>query len=312
MRFVVIVVAALLSLGLAAFGVVSAQKAAAPNAASANMPGEAAANTQRRFVDAKTARLPARSPVSQIAQAPVSEIPAAAAAPRRLPPRRCAWPRPHPRKAQPRPLPPRAPANAPTAEQAGHGGRRSAARAIFPRATDPAAWDFRASSRSTRPADPGSASSTSSNTTFSARRRSCSRSTTARGRRIPRRRQGAHRQCLKATFFEIGEHAMWHPGDHQAGDRSRRNSRHPHLVAQRSGPKSLRKRSRESQAGNRDGQQRRAYGRCGQGLPVAAFFRFPDLQHPPARSLLISANATSRYSRPTSTRSISNLRSPSS
>ena len=38
-------------------------------------------------------------------------------------------------------------------------------------------------------------------------------------------------ECLKATFFEIGEHATWHPGNHQTGDRGRHDRRHPYLVA---------------------------------------------------------------------------------
>ena len=67
-------------------------------------------------------------------------------------------------------------------------------------------------------------------------------------------------ECLKATFFEIGEHAMWHPeiakevaaagmtiGSHTWS--------HKDLAQE-----PLRQRSRTGQAGDRDGHQRRAHG----------------------------------------------------
>ena len=38
-------------------------------------------------------------------------------------------------------------------------------------------------------------------------------------------------ECLMASFFEIGEHATWHSGDHQAGDRGRHDGWHPYMVA---------------------------------------------------------------------------------
>ena len=66
MRFVVIIVAVLMILSLAAFGVVSAQKGATPTAIAASTEGVASA-TQ------KVPALPARVPVSQIAQATGSD-----------------------------------------------------------------------------------------------------------------------------------------------------------------------------------------------------------------------------------------------
>jgi hypothetical protein len=66
MRFVVIIVAVFL--GLAAFGVVSAQKGATPTATAASTVGVASA-TQR------VPALPTRAPVSQIAQATCSKTP---------------------------------------------------------------------------------------------------------------------------------------------------------------------------------------------------------------------------------------------
>jgi len=66
MRFVVIIVAALMILGLAAFGLVSAQKGATPTATAASTVRVASA-TQN------VPALPARAPVSQIAQATGSD-----------------------------------------------------------------------------------------------------------------------------------------------------------------------------------------------------------------------------------------------
>jgi hypothetical protein len=66
MRFVVIIVAALMILGLAALGVVSAQKGATPTATAASTVRVAPATQE-------ASTLPARAPVSQIAQATGSE-----------------------------------------------------------------------------------------------------------------------------------------------------------------------------------------------------------------------------------------------
>ena len=66
MRFVVIIVAALVIVGLAAFGLVSAQKGATPTVTAASTVRVASA-TQN------VPALPARAPVSQISQATGSE-----------------------------------------------------------------------------------------------------------------------------------------------------------------------------------------------------------------------------------------------
>ena len=85
-------------------------------------------------------------------------------------------------------------------------------RTAFQPATSPAAWALSASCRSTRPAAPPSASSTSSSTIF------CATSevvlTFDDGPwpvNTPMVIKALTDQCLKATFFEIGEHATWHP-----------------------------------------------------------------------------------------------------
>jgi hypothetical protein len=51
-------------------------------------------------------------------------------------------------------------------------------------------------------------------------------------------------ECLKATFFEIGKLATRHPENHQTSDRGRDDYRHPHMVTQGLGQKSLCKGSR--------------------------------------------------------------------
>ena len=66
MRFVVIIVGVLMILGLAAFGVVSAQKGATPTAIAASTVGVAS-------VRLEVSALPARAPISQIAQATGSD-----------------------------------------------------------------------------------------------------------------------------------------------------------------------------------------------------------------------------------------------
>ena len=66
MQFVVIIVAALMILGFAAFGLVSAQKGATPTATAASTVRVASATQNVPAV-------PARTPVSQIAQAKGSE-----------------------------------------------------------------------------------------------------------------------------------------------------------------------------------------------------------------------------------------------
>jgi hypothetical protein len=78
MRFVLTIVAALIILGLAAFGLVSAQKGATPTATAASTVRVASATRN-------VLALPARTPVSQIAQATGSETPVTATTPSRPP-----------------------------------------------------------------------------------------------------------------------------------------------------------------------------------------------------------------------------------
>ena len=85
--------------------------------------------------------------------------------------------------------------------------------------------------------------------------------------------------CLKATFFEIGEHAMWHPqitkqvieagmtvGSHTWSHKDL--ARNPYAS-----DLDLAKQEIEMGAGA---------VHMAAGVPIAPFFRFPSLQHPPA------------------------------
>src|ERR1700722_15718832 len=86
-------------------------------------------------------------------------------------------------------------------------------------------------------------------------------------------------ECLKATFFEIGKHATWHPeitkqvieagmtvGTHTWSHRDL--ARNPYA-------KDLEKAEQEIEMGNS------AVHMAAAGAPLAPFFRFPDLQPPP-------------------------------
>ena len=86
-------------------------------------------------------------------------------------------------------------------------------------------------------------------------------------------------ECLKATFFEIGKHATWHPeitkqviaagmtvGTHTWSHKDL--ARNPYA-------KDLEQAEQEIEMGNS------AVHMAASGAPVAPFFRFPDLQHPP-------------------------------
>ena len=86
-------------------------------------------------------------------------------------------------------------------------------------------------------------------------------------------------ECLKATFFQIGEHAMWHPeitkqvieagmtvGTHTWSHKDL--ARNPYAT-------DLEQAEREIEMGNS------AVHLAAAGAPIAPFFRFPALQHPP-------------------------------
>ena len=86
-------------------------------------------------------------------------------------------------------------------------------------------------------------------------------------------------ECLKATFFEIGEHAMWHPEITkqviEAGMTVGTHTWSHKDLARNPYAKDIEKAEREIEMGNS------AVHMAAGGTPIAPFFRFPDLQHAP-------------------------------
>ena len=251
MRIVLIIVAALVILGLAAFGVVSAQKMAAVQTAPATPTTRAAAAPPHA---------PVSQPVSQIAQA---VAPSASEFGR--------------------------PADPPGTDHAAFGCRRAErARHQFIRARQHASWQRAGSQYAGQAhADRHQYSAVRQTRRHGDRahrrdrhhRRSGLRLRALQAVRLPprqrdhpdvrrwpvagkhsRRPQGAGRRMPEGDILRNRRARDLASGNHQTGDRRRHDGRHPHLVAQGSGAQSLRQGSRQGRAGNRDGQQRRAYG----------------------------------------------------
>jgi peptidoglycan/xylan/chitin deacetylase (PgdA/CDA1 family) len=86
-------------------------------------------------------------------------------------------------------------------------------------------------------------------------------------------------ECLKATFFEIGEHATWHPEiTKQVIDAGMTVGTHTWShkdLARNPYAKDIEKAEQEIEMGNS------AVHMAAAGAPIAPFFRFPALQHPP-------------------------------
>ena len=90
-------------------------------------------------------------------------------------------------------------------------------------------------------------------------------------------------ECLKATFFEIGKHAMWHPeitkqvieagmtvGSHTWSHKDL--ARNPYAS--------------DLELAEQEIEMGVSAVHMAANAPIAPFFRFPDLQHPPATSHL--------------------------
>jgi len=281
MRFAISIVAALMILGLAAFGVVSAQKmSTAPSQATAS---DSAAAPAPQAAPAAARRHPV-NPVSQVAQAG-PETPPAASAP---------------------------PASAPAA---------SAPAASVPAASAPAApAPMRvAQATQTTPAAPSAASAPPKPAPSATAIPACDKpggmgltriveiDTTGgpgfgfehfkqydflRDKEVvltfddgpwpgntPAVLKALTDECLKATFFEIGEHATWHPeitkqviaagmtvGTHTWSHKDL--ARNPYA-------KDIEQAKAEIEMGNS------AVHLAAGGGKIAPFFRFPALQHPP-------------------------------
>jgi peptidoglycan/xylan/chitin deacetylase (PgdA/CDA1 family) len=270
MRFVIIVVAALLSLGLAAFGVVSAQRAAAPTA-----------NTRIASLAQELPAVQARSPVSQIAQSPVSEIPTTATALQPAPTASARMAQSTPAQGASTSASPAASAPAVNAP-----APNKPATAAAPPPSNIPACD--------RPGGMGLSRIVEINTTggpgFGFEHfkqydflREKEVVLTFDDGPWPENTAAVLKaladECLKATFFEIGEHAVWHPQITkqviEAGQTVGTHTWSHKDLARNPYASDLEKAKQEIEMGNS------AVHMAAAGLPVAPFFRFPDLQHPP-------------------------------
>ena len=281
MRFAISIVAALMILGLAAFGVVSAQKmSTAPSQATAS---DSAAAPAPQAAPAAARRHPV-NPVSQVAQAG-PETPPAASAP---------------------------PASAPAA---------SASAASVPVASAPAAAaPMRvAQATQTTPAAPSAASAPPKPAPSATAIPACDKpggmgltriveiDTTGgpgfgfehfkqydflRDKEVvltfddgpwpgntPAVLKTLTDECLKATFFEIGKHATWHPEITkqviEAGMTVGTHTWSHKDLARNPYAKDIEQAKQEIEMGIS------AVHMAAAGGKVAPFFRFPDLQHPP-------------------------------
>ena len=268
MRFVVIIVAALMILGFAAFGLVSAQKGATPTATAASTVRVASA-TQN------VPALPARTPVSQIAQATGSEAAVTAATTPSRPP--AALPAAAPtRLAQTTPAPASSAASAPAPNASGQNNPAS----NIPACDKPGGMGLSRIVEIDATGGPGFGFEHFKQYDFLRDKEVVltfddgpwPKSTAAVLKALTD-------ECLKATFFEIGEHAMWHPeitkqvieagmtvGTHTWSHKDL--ARNPYATV-------LEQAEQEIEMGNS------AVNMAAAGGPVAPFFRFPDLQHAP-------------------------------
>jgi peptidoglycan/xylan/chitin deacetylase (PgdA/CDA1 family) len=279
MRFVISIVAALMVLGLAAFGVVSAQKMSAtpsPATAAASAPQAAPAPVRRHPVN----------PVSQIAQTAGEPAPAPAPAPMRMaeatqatPPAPPAAPNPAPtRVAQAStPTPPAAQSAAPNAAAQ---PKPAPAATSIPPCDKPGGMGLARIVEIDTTGGPGFGFEHFKQYDF------------LRDKEVvltfddgpwPGNTAAVIKaladECLKATFFEIGEHATWHPeitkqvvaagmtlGTHTWSHKDL--ARNPYA-------KDIELAKTEIEMGLS------AVNRAAGSGKVAPFFRFPALQHPP-------------------------------
>jgi len=282
MRFVISIVAALMILGLAAFGVVSAQKmAATPSQATA----DSAAAPAAQVAPAPARRHPV-NPVSQIAQTAAEPAPAPAAAPMRVaeatqatPPAPPAAPNPAPtRVAQAStPTPPAAQSAAPNAAAQ---PKPAPAATSIPPCDKPGGMGLVRIVEIDTTGGPGFGFEHFKQYDF------------LRDKEVvltfddgpwPGNTAAVLKaladECLKATFFEIGEHATWHPeitkqvvaagmtlGTHTWSHKDL--ARNPYA-------KDIEQAKTEIEMGFS------AVSRAAGPGKVAPFFRFPALQHPP-------------------------------
>ena len=280
MRFVVIIVVALASLGLAAFGVVSAQKNASSNPERATVRLASNANT-----------VPARGPIHQLAEAQASEMPAPAAASAKPGAQAApAEPAPQPRVAQAT-TPQNAPAAPPPPQSAAAAPNAPAqktatnANAASPPANNIAACD--------KPGGMGLARIVEIDTTggpgfgfehfkqYDFLRDKEVVLTFDDGpwpENTPAVLKALADHCLKATFFEIGQHATWHP------EIARQVAEAGHTIGTHTwSHKDLARNPYASdlELAKQEIEMGVSAVHAAVGSATAPFFRFPSLQHPP-------------------------------
>ncbi|HKM88800.1 MAG TPA: polysaccharide deacetylase family protein [Xanthobacteraceae bacterium] len=278
MRRVIIVVAALMSLGLAAFGVVAAQKAAAPTSATA----------PAVRVASNTSAVPAPATVNQAAQAQVSAAPvktAATASPTAIESASATATR----VAQSTPAQSTPAQNAPAPNA--NGAAASAVAAASPSGTGVPTSNIPACDK---PGGMGLSRIVEIDTTggpgfgfehfkqYDFLREKEIVLTFDDGpwpENTPAVLKALADNCLKATFFEIGEHAMWHPqitkqvieagmtvGSHTWSHKDL--ARNPYAS--------------DLDLAKQEIEMGASAVHMAAGVPIAPFFRFPSLQHPPA------------------------------
>ena len=100
-------------------------------------------------------------------------------------------------------------------------------------------------------------------------------------------------ECLKATFFEIGEHATWHPEVTKqaiaAGMTVGTHTWSHKDLARKPYAKDIERAKAEIEMGI-------SAVRMAASTQVAPFFRFPDLQHPPAMMTYLAERNIATFS----------------
>lgn len=286
MRFFVIVLAGLLSLGLAAFGVVAAQRSSV-SAASTASPIRVASLAQH------VPPTPMRQPVSEIAQAPapaalapaatepapaVATPAAAPAQPEPVTPERFAQANPAPAAPAPAPTPAAKPA--PAMAEAKPSNANAPALNTIPACNKPGGMGLARIVEIDTTGGPGFGFEHFKQYDF------------LRDKEVvltfddgpwpentPAVLKALVDNCLKATFFEIGEHAMWHPEITKevvaAGMTVGTHTWSHKDLAKNPYASDIDLAKQEIEMGFS------AVHIAAGGAPIAPFFRFPDLQHPP-------------------------------
>jgi peptidoglycan/xylan/chitin deacetylase (PgdA/CDA1 family) len=265
MRSAVITVGVLAVLGLAAFGVVSAQKASPPSAEMAK-PAAIAANPIRR---------PA-TPVQDIAQAQAAELPATAAVPAASPAPSTAAPV---RVAQDTSAAPTPPQNAPAVKAAASGSTAAVPTTTIAPCDKPGGLGLSRIVEIDTTGGPGFGFEHFKQYDF------------LRDKEVvltfddgpwpentPAVLKALADNCIKATFFEIGEHATWHPEITkqvvEAGMTLGTHTWSHKDLARNPYAKDIELAKAEIEMGI-------SAVHNAAGAPIAPFFRFPALQHPP-------------------------------